>query len=264
MNDKDKQRFYVKVQVIDDETSCWLWRGWTHKRTGYGTFSIDGRRDMVHRQSWRLHFGEIPPGMFVGHKCDVRACVRPDHLSLMTPLENQIDRTNKGRAGFFRRDIPNEPRAPKLTKEEIFWRWVRKDESGCWVWTRSLDSMGYGRFWYGSEYLAHRVSFLLTNGYIDPDLDILHSCDNPSCVNPDHLSLGTAKDNMRDMIKKGRRKPMLGMGHHQAKLTDQQVIHIRQLYAVGNVSYKELANMFDVSDSLIGYIVKRKGWKHIP
>lgn len=82
------------------------------------------------------------------------------------------------------------------------------DKSGdCWEWTGNKNMLGYGMIWYdGKNIRAHRVSYLIFNGDLSDNLFVCHKCDNPSCVNPSHLFLGTSKDNMRDMIKKGRAK----------------------------------------------------------
>lgn len=90
--------------------------------------------------------------------------------------------------------------------------WPRVDTSGgpdaCWEWTRGRDPHGYGRFATPNSDLAHRASWELHNGPIPAGLNVLHHCDNPPCVNPRHLFLGTQKDNVDDMVAKGRaRKP---------------------------------------------------------
>lgn len=87
-----------------------------------------------------------------------------------------------------------------------FWSKVEKsEESDCWTWSGAKIYSGYGRIYVsGKVYSAHRVSFKIKNGYLDDTLFVCHRCDNPSCVNPNHLFLGTAKDNMKDQREKGR------------------------------------------------------------
>lgn len=77
-------------------------------------------------------------------------------------------------------------------------------ESRCWVWTRARNKDGYGYFRTETQTLAHRTSWELNNGVVAPGLFVLHRCDNPPCVNPAHLFEGTAADNMRDKMQKGR------------------------------------------------------------
>jgi len=91
--------------------------------------------------------------------------------------------------------------------EKRVWTKVKKTES-CWEWTASKNVHGYGIIKKdGRMHLAHRVLFELTGGKIPNGMQVLHHCDNPACVNPDHLFLGTHGDNMRDMFKKGRGNP---------------------------------------------------------
>lgn len=102
-------------------------------------------------------------------------------------------------------------RSHKAPAESRFWPKVDKSpghgpQGECWVWTASTNPDGYGNLNHGKENRAHRVSWKIHNGPIPPDLQVLHRCDNPPCVRPDHLWLGTHADNMRDMGIKGRRK----------------------------------------------------------
>jgi hypothetical protein len=92
-----------------------------------------------------------------------------------------------------------------------FWSKVDKAPSsnGCWLWTATKDRRLYGRFWNdGNRFGAHRTAWELTRGPIPPGLYVLHHCDTPPCVNPEHLFIGTQTDNMRDMAAKGRASPI--------------------------------------------------------
>lgn len=117
---------------------------------------------------------------------------------------------------------------------------------------------------------AHRVSWALHNGPIPPGIQILHKCDNPPCVRPTHLKLGTGKDNIQDMIRKGRdantRAPRPyhnGSENPAAKLTEEDIIAIRKEYAKGNVTHQILAERYGTSQTNIHLIVHRLKWKHI-
>ncbi len=91
--------------------------------------------------------------------------------------------------------------------ERIEFYSIPEPNSGCWLWTGSLTSGGYGCCWWdGKQTNAHRFSWLAYRGEIPSGQLVLHKCDMPSCVNPDHLFLGTAADNMRDMVAKGRKR----------------------------------------------------------
>ncbi len=98
-------------------------------------------------------------------------------------------------------------RIPKESLEERFWRYVQKTD-GCWLWTASLSGKpgnAYGSLHNeGKMEKAHRISWTIHNGKIPEGIFVLHKCDNPVCINPSHLFLGTQFDNMRDMVSKGR------------------------------------------------------------
>lgn len=161
--------------------------------------------------------------------------------------------------------------------EQRFWEKVDKSNpDGCWHWTGATQTpWGYGSFNRGNHNgkshtdVAHRVSYELTYGEIPQGLFVCHRCDNPICVNPDHLFLGTHQDNMIDMHQKGRSiehiKPerhARGERQHLAKLTADQVLQVRAMHDTG-VSYSKLAKLFHVSKSSIYSIITRETWKHI-
>lgn len=87
----------------------------------------------------------------------------------------------------------------------IFGKNIIKSEKGCWVWQKSKAGNGYGKItFYKRQVYVHRAMYRIFYGEIPSGMMVMHSCDNPSCVNPEHLSLGTAKDNVRDMLNKDR------------------------------------------------------------
>lgn len=149
---------------------------------------------------------------------------------------------------------------------ERFWKKVDiRGPDECWPWLAGKASGGYGCFCVnGHGHAAHRFAYEFSNGPIPDDLCVLHRCDNPPCCNPNHLFLGTIADNNRDRKLKGRTYRPIGIKHHNAKLTDTQVIEIRRLYSCGNVSHNQLANKFGVRNATIGDIILHKTWTHIP
>ncbi len=131
---------------------------------------------------------------------------------------------------------------------------VKKD--GCWDWNATKNKAGYGSMLHRHKLIkSHRASYMIYNGEIPPSTFVLHSCDNPSCSNPQHLFLGSNTDNMRDMAKKGRNKP-------RATLTQDQVLEVRKLLDLG-VPSARIGRDFGVSDVAIHYIKHRKSWKNV-
>lgn len=172
---------------------------------------------------------------------------------------------------------------PPLSEQEKERFWSNVDRtpgqgvSGhCWIWQRSLTDKGYGRIAFkGQYYAAHRVAYFLTFGDLDTALSVCHTCDTPPCCNPECLWQGTQKENIQDMIKKGRglsdeMRSILaksftpkGEAHGRSKLTEQQVREIRSLYIPHQRGYKILARQFGVSPSCIALIIKRRKWAHV-
>jgi hypothetical protein len=146
--------------------------------------------------------------------------------------------------------------------EKVFWSKV--DKSGaCWNWLGG-KAQRYGMFSIGKHNLrimAHRMSYVLHFGEIPDGLYVLHTCDNGFCVRPEHLFLGTQKDNIHDMIKKGRRKfaPVKGMSHPQAKLNENVAKDIRSAYRNG-VRLCQLASHYGVHRTTIRSIVDGRTW----
>jgi hypothetical protein len=147
----------------------------------------------------------------------------------------------------------------------------RPHPKGCWVWSGYKNRQGYGYLRVGGIVeRAHRISWIIHNGLItDGGVFVCHKCDNPSCVNPDHLWLGTPEDNVMDMISKGRNHKfknephMCCEGHRDSKLTNNQVLEIRALYSLGGITQRNLASIFGVSGPMICKIVNRRRWKYL-
>jgi hypothetical protein len=175
-----------------------------------------------------------------------------------------------------------------------------KSESGCWEWIGGKYVGGYGVFYFrGKKRGAHRVSYILYVGEILNGLSVCHKCDNPSCVNPNHLFLGTQLDNVRDMFSKGRgilpdcngrilsqetkdkiSKSHLGKRHSEehkdkiaihsrgennknAILIERDVAEIRQLHSMYGIPRKAIASEYGISVVTANKIISNKTWKHI-
>jgi hypothetical protein len=158
------------------------------------------------------------------------------------------------------------------TTEERFWAKVNKDgptqphmETPCWVWTAHKQDRGYGTIQVdGKCRKASRVAIQLSGRLIAADECACHHCDNPSCVRPDHLFVGSRADNSRDMRLKGRQgpRPNKGSGVGTAKLNESDVVLIRQLRASG-VSGGALSRRFGVSIRAVRMVVQRLTWCHV-
>jgi len=149
--------------------------------------------------------------------------------------------------------------------EQDFWNKVDKtsNPNGCWEWTGYIMPDGYGRFNFQMKgKSAHKCSYTFTYGDIPEGLVVMHICDNPRCVRPCHLKLGTHADNSKDMTDKGRQAKGIKNGGG-VKLTEQQILEIRNLYATTKTSYNKLGLQYNVSKVSIANIINRKLWKHI-
>jgi hypothetical protein len=155
------------------------------------------------------------------------------------------------------------------TTEERFWRFVEKSD-GCWIWTgKSVNQKGYGQLGGiggrgGGAILAHRLSYQIHKGEIPEGMVVMHSCDNPSCVNPDHLSVGTQSQNILEAIAKGRKVlPKLprfsGADHPNAKFTEQDIRDIR----AKPMDDTGLAKKYGVAASTIRRIRIGQSWSHV-
>jgi hypothetical protein len=195
-----------------------------------------------------------------------------------------VSAINKGEGTYCSRTCFNQHRTRPM--EELFWSHVDKTET-CWLWTGRRGSHGYGNFTFndGTLKTAHRLAYELTYGSILPGLLICHHCDNPPCVRPDHLFLGTYADNTQDMMRKGRdgahthpEKWKRGIEHHTnlhpelvkrgeqnpfAKVTEDAVREIRYLRNVEKWPLKRLAAHFGIGISQVQKIAARTVWQHV-
>lgn len=150
------------------------------------------------------------------------------------------------------------------TLEDRFFRKINKTES-CWLWTGNVRPNGYGSIQEGGKgsrtISVHRLSYQLHKGQIPNGLVVMHSCDTPACVNPDHLSIGTYKENTADMIAKGRKRTVApkGIGNGKAKLNDDLVRYIRQ----SNKNAASIARELSLSGNCIRGVRSGRTWSHV-
>ena len=189
------ERFWSKVEKSKD---CWVWRAACEN--GYPIFRFEGKSTRAKRVAFILEFGNIPRDQVVASTCRNNLCVNPAHLALAPHANTQI----------------SDP-------VERFWMKVEKTES-CWLWTAAINKTGYGDFYASrtKHVLAHRFSWVLHYGPVPDGLFVCHHCDNPRCVRPDHLWLGTTQENTADMLKKGRHRFGTGQPHdHKGRFTNR-------------------------------------------
>lgn len=150
--------------------------------------------------------------------------------------------------------------------EERFMFYVMPEpNSGCWFWMGSCKAkMPYGNLKVrGKTEIAHRVSYRLFVGEIPANKIVRHRCDIPLCVNPEHLELGTHKENARDRDFRGRANSLRGENHPHTKLTDSIVLEIRRLWKIGGRRQSEIASLMGVTKSIVQRVCSRKVWGHV-
>lgn len=136
-----------------------------------------------------------------------------------------------------------------------------KHQNGCWIW-KTFNGETYPMFLFNkTPTRAHRVSFLMFKGAISPGDVVMHTCDNTGCVNPDHLILGSQKQNIHDCMKKKRF--VRGTESHLAKLDVRSVVAIRKLWETKKLRQQDLANAFGMSQTAIYKIVNNLKWKEL-
>lgn len=160
-------------------------------------------------------------------------------------------------------------RRPYPTRDELGEQFAAKFHAsyqtgeGCWEWAQTKFANGYGAVCYGGRVLqAHRVSYVLEHGSVETSKFVCHKCDNPACVRPDHLFLGTQKQNMADMLTKGRGNVRHGEYSGSAKLNDGKVRFARIAHQCG-MTYTRIGQIFGVSYKTIEQAVKRQRWAHV-
>jgi hypothetical protein len=145
-----------------------------------------------------------------------------------------------------------------LLKATLFNR-CRLSDTGCWLWTHSRDTGGYGLFYRNNRYYkAHRFAYELYKGAVPHGLHVLHACDMPACINPAHLRVGTVRENMADREAR-RRRNVHGERIGTSKLTEQQVLEIRG----STLGRQELADKYDIHPHHVWLIRTGRAWKHL-
>lgn len=228
----------------------------------------------MHYQRWKATGDLGPAGLKrqVPDTCTVPGCNKPYSSKGMC----EVHRSRMRRTGSL------EP--TRIVGDDAARLWSRVDRAGpipghmphlgpCWVWTGNQLKSGHGliRSIEADTYLAHRLSWHLNVGPIPEGMCVLHHCDNPPCVRPDHLFIGTRADNTADMLRKNRQRVdagvaalrafHVGQDNPQARMTAQKVIELRERAAAGE-HYNDLAIVFGIAASTANAIILGNSWKH--
>ena len=150
--------------------------------------------------------------------------------------------------------------SPNERRRRLFWAAVRRTDF-CWFWRGAVNKCGYGLFGASRSgtALAHRWAWELTRGPIPKGMSLCHTCDNPRCVNPNHLYVGTHAQNMRDKAIRGRHNAPIGERNRAARMTAADIVCIRTSVLPAPI----LADRYGVSRQAIHAILDRRTWKHV-
>lgn len=214
--------------IIKSDNDCWIWIGATSGNSAVTT--IKGKTASVKKILY-TDFNRI--SMYSGYlhsSCHNKKCVNPQHL---------------------------------LSRDQYFMTFFEINAvSGCWEWLGKKRG-GYGMFSADHKnHLAHRLMYVKYNGNIPENKNVCHKCDNPSCVNPQHLWLGTHQENMTDMITKKRDKKSYGSANHLATITEKEAREIKIKHKEG-MNMREIHRALNISYRVIQHICAGESWKHI-
>lgn len=190
--------------------------------------------------------------------CSVKECNNKIHAKEICQKHyRRVERNDDLNIKDIRRDS-------ELTKTQRFnLSYTICNKSGCWIWKWRLNKDGYGMMnWNNKNTFAHRVSYEINNDICPGNLSVCHHCDNPSCVNPSHLFLGTQKDNVQDMMSKSRNRPLQGSNHPNSKINEETAQLIFKQLKDG-LSPTLIAKKLSVSRDIVYSLKYGVGWKHL-
>lgn len=244
---------------------------WIHAEPSHGTIACLYAKMMknpseLDPDEFRLCTGQYLAGYVSSHKPEhewmaplwQELLSHVDENAMITPVECATTSSAAAR----RIEIVVTPSLLRRFRDKV----KTGSDDSCWEWTGCRGSGNYGRINVGGTEVAlsSRVSWVVHNGTIPDGLCVLHKCDNPPCVNPHHLFLGTMDDNTKDMFSKGRAARSVGECSGNSKMSTELVLEIRRKFATEHIRKSELARMFCVAGPTISQIVNRVTWRHVP
>lgn len=160
--------------------------------------------------------------------------------------------------------------SPDPSERLRFYGWTERlvipELGNCWEWAgpgHKNRQMNYGNIRFNKKWIQiHRLAYETWVGPIPEGLIVRHKCDNPPCMNPDHLEIGTHRDNFNDMVKRGRYAS--STKRKAAKISEQEVVEIRDEYSRGVLTQKMIGEIYGVSDNMVSQIVNRVYWRNVP
>lgn len=222
----------ISRSILDERTGCLVWQGSVSGTTGY--MRVDKIGKPVPRIVFEAVYGDVGDSV-VRHTCGNSLCVNIDHLyGVITGLKKSLP-------------------------EKLAFLSTHDETSGCTLWTGSVWG-GYGVFKHkGASLKAHRVAYELAHGELPAGMVVCHRCDQPLCINPDHLFIGTQKENIQDMVHKGRGPNRHGARNGRAVLTEDDVRYIRQ----STETQASMAVRFGVTQAVISKAKLGQTWSSI-
>jgi len=235
-----------KIQYIKNDSGCWLLTSHSRKVNKHPKMRVNNKQIGINRITYELFVGPLAASQRVENSCGNKACVNPEHLRIWQPLPPRP---------YIKKGWP----PPQVIESpESFQKYVKYEviDGDCW---EPLTPGRKGEYWHISSRgvctSAHRLSYVAHIGPIEEGRLVCHRCDNPSCVNPEHLFIGTHKDNSNDMVNKNR----VARAGHKKKLTTQDVKNIID----SGLGSSRLSKVYNVSASHIRRIRRRERWTDI-
>lgn len=218
----------INKYIIKNSSDCWLWIGANNK--GHGIISDKGKTHSVKKILYSSVHGSEDSGGYLHQVCDNKTCVNPNHL---------------------------------ISRDRLFMTlFIRDGSTGCWEWTGAIKE-GYGIFSVNhKDKLAHRLMYEKYKGKIPQGMNICHTCDNPKCVNPEHLWVGSQAENVADMMKKRRGLKSFGSNHHFSTITDEIAREIKTKLRDG-MTIKQVHMILGASYRVVQHIHAETTWRHI-